>query len=120
MNKLLLFSLILFLVACNKEDDEEPLVVSRVEYRIDTSVDGAMVKFINAKGEEVIDYLSDDSTWVYSFQWEKDLDSVGFKLKDYITWTSYRIVLNSDTVVNYTGPVPEGGYAGWYGIYYKF
>ena len=77
--------------------------------------------FVDLDGDvEVIDYLSDDSTWVYSFQWEKDLDSVGFKLKDYITWTSYKIVLNSDTVVNYTGPVPEGGYAGWYGIYYKF
>ena len=49
-----------------------------------------------------------------------EMDSVGFKLKDYITWTTYKIVINTDTVVNYTGPVPEGGYAGWYDIYYKF
>ena len=120
MKKLLMLLLIVF-IACNKDNkDDEPLVISRIEYRIDTSIEGAMVKYINSKGIEEMDFLCDSSTWVYTFDWEKDLDSVGFKLKDYITWTSYRIIVNEDTVVNYTGPVPEGGYAGWYPIYYKF
>jgi hypothetical protein len=119
--KKLFFLLLVIVIACNKDDDnDEPLVITKVEYRIDTSVDGAMVKYLNAQGKEEIDYISDDSTWVYTFKWVEDLDSVGFKLKDYITWCTYKIVLNEDTVVNYTGPIPEGGYAGWYDIYYKF
>ena len=49
MKKLLMLLLIVF-IACNKDDDDEPLVISRIEYRIDTSIEGAMVKFINSKG----------------------------------------------------------------------
>lgn len=118
--KNLLLLLLIVCVACNKDNEDEPLVISRIEYRIDSSIEGAMVKYINSNGTEEMDFLNDSTTWVYTFNWEKDLDSVGFKLKDYITWTSYRIIVNEDTVINYTGPVPEGGYAGWYPIYYKF
>lgn len=120
MKKLLFLLLIVFVLACNKDEEEEPLVISKIEYRIDSSIDGAMVKYINSTGAEEIDYLNDSTTWVYTFNWEKDLDSIGFKLKDYITWTSYKIIVNEDVVVDYTGPVPDGGYAGWYPIYYKF
>ena len=67
-----------------------------------------------------MDIMNANTTWVYTFNWEKDLDSVGFKLKDYVNWTTYKIIVNTDTVVNYTGPVPDGGDGGWYSIYYKF
>lgn len=118
--KKLFFFLVIVLIACNKDDEsDEPMVVTRVEYRISTSVDGPMVKYLNAQGQEAIDYLSDDEEWVHSFPYNTPLDSVGFKIKDFITWVNYKIILNTDTVVNYTGPVPEGGYAGWYGIYYQ-
>jgi len=128
MKNLLLLLLIFVFIACNKDNEveeplnevEEPLVVSKVEYRISTSINGAMVKYINSQGVEDIDIMNDSITWVYTFNWEKDLDSVGFKLKDYLNWATYKIIVNTDTVVNYTGPIPDGGYAGWYPIYYKF
>jgi hypothetical protein len=120
MKKLLfLFLVLIVLIACNKdENDDGPMVVTSVEYRIDTSVDGPMIKYINAQGDETIDYLSDSAVWVYRFPYNMPLDSVGFKIKDFMPWVSYKIILNTDTVVNYTGPVPQGGFAGWYGVYY--
>ncbi len=121
MKNLLLLLLIIVFFGCNKDnEDEEPLVISKVEYRINTSINGAIVKYINSQGIEETDLMNDSSTWVYTFDWEKDLDSVGFKLKDYLNWATYKIIVNTDTVVNYTGPIPDGGYAGWYPIHYKF
>ena len=119
--KRLFFLLLVALVACNKDDDkDEPLVIERVEYRVDINQDGPMIKYLDSKGVEQIDFLKQDSIWVYSFEWEQELDSVGFKLKDYIEWTSYQIIINTDTVVKYIGPVPPGGQNQWYGVYYKF
>jgi hypothetical protein len=118
--KKLLFLLLIIIIACNKDDDnDEPMVVTSVEYRIDTSVDGPMIKYIDASGQEVIDYLSDDEVWVYNFAYNTPLDSVGFKIKDFMPWVDYKIILNTDTVVNYIGAVPQGGFAGWYGVYYQ-
>ena len=118
MRKLLFIGLVL-IIACGKEDDKtENEPITKVEYRIKSSVDGPMVKYIDSKGDEDIDYLSNEEEWVHTFPYEIVLDSVGFKIKDFITWVEYKIVLNSDTVVNYVGPVPEGGFAGWYDVYY--
>ena len=115
--------MLLFVVAIScKKDEEEPFVITRVEYRIDSNVDNSIVKYIDAKGMEQIDFIVDkDSTWVYSFDWVKELDSVGFKIKDYITWTTYRIVINTDTVVAYQGVVPDGdpNDQNYYSVYYK-
>lgn len=118
--KKLLFLIFIALIACNKESEDEPLVISKVEYRIVTSIEGAPVKYMNSQGIEELAIMSQNITWVYSFDWEKELDSVGFKLKDYVNWTTYQIIVNEDSVVNYTGPVPDGGNAGWSPIYYKF
>jgi hypothetical protein len=118
--KKLLFLLLIVFISCNKDNEDEPLVISRIEYRIDVSIEGAPVKFINSQGLEELAIMNDSTTWVYTFDWEKDLDSIGFKLKDYTNWTTYKIIVNTDTVVNYTGPVPDGDNAGWYPIYYKF
>lgn len=121
MKNLLLFLFIFVFIACGKDsEEEEPLTVSKVEYRVSTSINGAMVKYMNSQGDEVNAIMNDSTFWEYSFNWEKDLDSVGFKLKDYLNWATYQIVIDTDTVINYTGPIPEGGYAGWYSIYYKF
>lgn len=119
MKKLFFFIALIALVACNKDEDDEPDGAGKIEYRIWTSVDGAGVKYMDAKGEEVFAIMSDTTEWVMSFTPEIELDSVGFKLKDYITWCTYKIVINTDTVVNYTGPIPDGGFAGWYEIYYQ-
>lgn len=117
--KKLFFLFLVVLIACNKDDDnDEPMVVEKVEYRISSSVDGPMIKYIDAQGQEVIDYLTNKEEWVYSFSYDAPLDSVGYKIKDFITWVDYKIILNSDTVVHHVGPVPEGGFAGWYGVYY--
>ena len=123
MKKILLLSLLISFVfiSCKKDDEDDgPLVIEKIEYHIDTNVDNSMIKYINANGGEELVLIGKDSTWVYSFAWKKELHSVGFKLKDYITWVTYKIVVNEDTVVNYTGVVPEGGYAGWYDVYYMF
>lgn len=121
MKNLLLLLFIIGCFACSKDnEDEEPQAASKVEYRINTSINGAIVKYINAQGIEENDLMNDSTTWVYTFDWENDLDSVGFKLKDYLNWATYKIIVNTDTVVNYTGPIPEGGAGGWYPIFYKF
>lgn len=121
MKKLLFLALLVILFSCKKDsDNDDSDVISKIEYRIKTSTDGAGVKYLDAKGEEVFAIMSDDEEWVHSFAPKVQLDSVGFKIKDYINWVTYKIVVNTDTVVNYTGPVPQGGFAGWYGIYYKF
>lgn len=117
--KKLLFLALVVLISCNKKDEEGPAAISKIEYRIWTSTDGAGVKYLDAKGEEVFAIMTDDEEWVLSFAPKVELDSVGFKLKDYINWVTYKIVVNTDTVVNYTGPLPEGGFAGWVPIYYK-
>jgi len=118
--KKLIFIFLVILIACNKEDEQDkPMVITKVEYRVSSSVDGPMIKYINSNGGESIDFLSNEEEWVHTFPYNVPLDSVGFKIKDLITWVEYKIILNTDTVVNYVGPVPEGGYAGWYDIYYQ-
>jgi len=118
--KKILFLIFVVLIACNKDNEDEPLVISKIEYRVTTSIEGAPVKFLNSQGEEEMEIMNQSVTWIHSFDWEKDLDSVGFKLKDYVNWTTYQIIVNEDSVINYTGPVPDGDNAGWYSIYYKF
>lgn len=119
MKKLLVLLLALgIIIACSKDDEESVEPISNVEYRISTSVDGPMVKYIDKNGDEGIDFLNDSTEWVYTFQYTTPLDSIGFKIKDFITWVEYKVIINSDTVINYVGPVPEGGYAHWYGVYY--
>ena len=116
-----LFFALAILFACNKEDDNDQDSkgpITSVEYRISTSVDGPMVKYIDNKGVEAIDYLSDSVEWVHTFQYTQPLDSIGFKIKDFITWVDYKVIVNTDTVIKYVGPVPEGGYAHWYHVYY--
>ena len=115
---LLLALLISF--ACSKEEESEPEPITKVEYRILTSYDGAMIKYLDAKGEEVIDFLEEDVWYVQSFKPEIELDSAGFKIKDYVTWVEYKVVVNSDTVINHLGTVPDGNEAGWYNVFHHF
>jgi len=118
--KKFIFLLLVVLIACNKDDDNngDNSVISKVEYRIWTSTDGAGVKYLDASGKEVFAIMSDSAEWVMSFTPKKQPDSVGFKIKDYLTWVTYKIVINTDTVINYTGTVPEGDENRWYGVYY--